>query len=812
MSEYILQEDGTSKILLEDGSGALLQEFGELGPSFIASATAVFTPTVSYSGTQRITLTTPGTFQWLCPAGVSAVYVECIGGGGPGGQGAASIKGGGGGGAGAYAARKAVPVTPGTLYTFVVGAAGTGTTDGGSSTFTGDSSVQVVADGGKQGISGFLNGAGGPGGAAASSTGDVGLLFNGGSGGAHSGTGGGGGASGDRLADGANGTNAISGVSPGVGGTGANGGGSGGDGGHTNTDDASAGSSPGGAGGGGGIAEPGGAGAPGEVIITCDLVAPFISSATTLYGPALITPVLPPFIASTTAVHAPTLSFQGFFAPFIASKTHVWSIFSLFDPNRTFSGPGNGGETFQVRLAPNGTTATATLAADLTATSTALELTGDGSFPSTVPFVVTIDTEVLYIVQLAAGSYRIRGRGRSNTTAASHTAGATVSWGDSYDLALIATEPINGSFTADINGTGSTTYPGWLICFDSSQAYLSGARYPMHVGEVLGVFDAGAGSSGTNRCDAAQPNAISTATGVSDDCPAALSNPARISSNISAGDVALVRYTNPEASALDLGPRSPSLQSWFGLKRVDATDVDVTFTDPNGIVVDTTGAEGTFTGSVNGEWADPVPLVTGIAPDASDAAGTPIDTPNPVPWTTVTLPGSDRFFTHGSPGYNEKGWPMCCLAVRQGNRRVPFWQSWDWHDYAYVYSGFGTDDTFAQILINRNGIAFDSVPVVELPGPQDIDGPDAVWDDGTYYFGASWYVVIFSTPYLVFGPSIGGSVSGTTISGEGGFAPGVSFGGGGVTITIPSPTIEGGSGGGINPVEVTPSLFQAAAV
>lgn len=537
----------------------------------------------------------------------------------------------------------------------------------------------------------------------------------------------------------------------------------------------------------------------------------FIPSKTAVY--AIELGIELPFIPSSTVVYAPDLPEVNL--PFIASRTHVWDIFSLFDPNKTYAGPGNGGETFLIRLAPNGTTVTATLAADITADDTLLTLTGDGSFPATVPFVVTIGSEVIYLVQVSPGTYRVRGRAMSNTTAAAHTAGATVSWGDSYDMALRSTGDVNASFTADILSTGTETYYGWLICFDSSQAYLGGSRYPMHVGEVLGVFDAGAGSTGPNRCDSSQPNAVHTPTGVSDSCPAALSNPALITTDIVAGDVAVVRYTNPEASALDLGPRSTALQSWFGLKRVSATDADVTLTDPNGYVVDTipSGAgPGPFTGSVNHEWPEPIPLLTGIAPDASDAAGTAIDTPNPVPWTTVTLPGADRYFTDGIH-YSEKGWPMCCLAVRQGNRRIPFWQSWDWHDYGYVYNGFGDDDTFCQLLINRNGIVFGSVPEVELPGPQDIDGPDAVWDDASYYVGASWYVAIFSTPYIVFGPTIGGSIPpGDVAPGGTGIVPGVTFPPGGGPVVIPPPPIEGGSGGGVDGQPVSNALFQAAAV
>jgi len=37
------------------------------------------------------------------------------------------------------------------------------------------------------------------------------------------------------------------------------------------------------------------------------------------------------------------------------------------------------------------------------------------------------------------------------------------------------------------------------------------------------------------------------------------------------------------------------------------------------------------------------------------------------------------------------------------------------------------------MVINRNGIVFGSVPVVNLPGPQDIPAPTD-GDDGSYYF------------------------------------------------------------------------------
>ena len=790
----------------------------EVSAPFIASRTVVHAPGVGISG--DVTLTTPGTYIWVCPQGVTQVHVKCYGGGGAGGnsqhRGLPFVNGGAGGGGGAFAERLTVPVTPGNTYTIVVGTAGSQGSpgsDGGASSFTGDSGVHVIAVGGHAANQDTK----GTGGAAGSSTGDVGHVFSGGDGGAGTQTansgGAGGGASGDGAGAGANGSDSIPGTNAGQpGGTGASGGGSGGNGGSLGLD-GSSGVTPGGGGGGGGWdtghAGIGGNGAPGEVVltvVTTPVNVPFIASTTTLYAPEIVGHIPVPFIASRTVVYTPDLPEVR--VPFIGSKTRVFDVFSLFDPNKRYAGAGNGGEVFTIRLAANGVTATATLAANISSSATALSLTGDGSLPSSEPFMLAIDSEILYVVQLAPGSYRIRGRGMSNTTPASHTAGATVSWGDSYDMPIRASVPIAGSFTADITGSGSYTYPGWLVAFDSSQAYLSGSRYPMHVAELLGVFAAGAGSSGSNKCDAAQPNVVSTPAALSDDCPIGLGNPSRVQTDINVGDVALVRYTNPEASVLDLGPRSTAIQSWFGLKRVDATDVDVTFTDPNGIVVDTTGAEGTYTGSVTDEFNNPSSI--GPGPDT----GTP--TPNPEPFTNATLPGSDRKMTYGPPGYSEKGWPFGVVAVRQGNRRVPVWRSYDWHNFSYVYCGFGTDDTFAQIAINRNGIIFGPLPSVSLPGPQDITGPNAVWDDGSYYFAVAWYVAIFAGPYLVIGPSIGGSGGGGGTGGEPpmpivGFGDGGGTGGGPGPPVVNPPPVEGGDGGGITGVPVA-GLFQAASV
>jgi hypothetical protein len=86
-----------------------------------------------------------------------------------------------------------------------------------------------------------------------------------------------------------------------------------------------------------------------------------------------------------------------------------------------------------------------------------------------------------------------------------------------------------------------------------------------------------------------------------------------------------------------------------------------------------------------------------------------------------------------------------------------------------------------------------------------------VWDDGSYRFGASWYVAIYAGPYLVIGPSIGGGGGGGGGGGTG-VVPAVSFPGGpsSPSVSVP-PGVEGGSGGGINPPNLG-SRFSSALV
>ncbi len=177
--------------------------------------------------------TTPGTFPFAVPQGVSSISVEVWGAGGGGGQGCSA--GGGGGGGGGYAQGRKEGLVPGERFNVTVGAGGT---QGGARTCDGE-------DGGSSLVGGAATGE-----AIASAPGG-----SGGSGMGRGGSGAGGGAPGDGNA----------GNVGGRGGKGAEGG-DGGAGGMGNA--GGNGNPPGGGGGGGGFPNFGGGnGAPGQVVI-----------------------------------------------------------------------------------------------------------------------------------------------------------------------------------------------------------------------------------------------------------------------------------------------------------------------------------------------------------------------------------------------------------------------------------------------------------------------------------------------------------------------------------------------------------------
>lgn len=216
-------------------------------PNKICAQTTLTTPTV---------YTVDGT--WVCPAGVTSVYVQCWGAGG-GGAGDMGASAGGGGGGGGYSS-KTITVIPGTTYNVEVGTGGPGAaagagngTDGGDSWF--DDNTVILAKGGKKGV-------GDGGAAAAGGAGGIGTYtVTGGNGGVGGGTdGGGGGEAGGSTAGGANASST----------TGGSGNSDGGNGGTGTSTDGVVGVAPGGGGGGGGddAGDDGAAGAAGQVVIT----------------------------------------------------------------------------------------------------------------------------------------------------------------------------------------------------------------------------------------------------------------------------------------------------------------------------------------------------------------------------------------------------------------------------------------------------------------------------------------------------------------------------------------------------------------
>jgi hypothetical protein len=115
--------------------------------NFTSPSTAL--PTSAGGPSSQIAYTTPGTYNWVAPAGVTSVSVVAVGAGS-----SASGYFGIGGAGGALAYKNNIPVSPGTSYTLVVGAGGGGGTGqsfqgvaGGLSSFAW-SSATLIANGG----------------------------------------------------------------------------------------------------------------------------------------------------------------------------------------------------------------------------------------------------------------------------------------------------------------------------------------------------------------------------------------------------------------------------------------------------------------------------------------------------------------------------------------------------------------------------------------------------------------------------------------------------------------------------------------
>jgi len=260
---------------------------------------------------QGVTQTTPGTYSYTVPAGVTSIKISTWGAGGAGGSAqnagtntTTAMRGGGGAG-GSYASTT-ISVTTGDVISYTVGAGGTALSSGftnaaasGAGNFSSASlngTLVVKSLGGPGGISASASGtasANGAGGAAYT-TGNTGSSFYGGNGGttASGGSGGGGGSAGTAIS----GNNGSGGSGGFAGGTAVTGGGAGGSGSNLNNaaTAGSVGGSPGGGGGGGNVRNistayaAGGSGGAGKVVISYPIISKTgsFSSLSTVAGVA----------------------------------------------------------------------------------------------------------------------------------------------------------------------------------------------------------------------------------------------------------------------------------------------------------------------------------------------------------------------------------------------------------------------------------------------------------------------------------------------------------------------------------------------
>jgi Concanavalin A-like lectin/glucanases superfamily len=235
-------------------------------------------------GTTTVTQSTPGSYTFTVPAGVTSLNVQCWG-AGAGATGGSTGTGQGGGGGGAYAGEPNYTVVPGQVLHYTVGAGGTGdhvgsnnAPDGGASIFdsTHVAGSGVTANGGQH-YQGNLNY--GPGGTTAGNT----VSFAGGNGGPLqngqvNGTGGGG--SGGSTGTGGGGSQGGRAGAAGSGGGAAGGAG-------VNNGSGNGGSAPGGGGGGasrGTSSFTGGSGAAGEVMFSYASTTSLATSIATASG------------------------------------------------------------------------------------------------------------------------------------------------------------------------------------------------------------------------------------------------------------------------------------------------------------------------------------------------------------------------------------------------------------------------------------------------------------------------------------------------------------------------------------------------
>lgn len=225
-STYVLQSS-------DDGDTVKCEVTATSNAGTQASADSNNSGTVTTAGQDAYT--TPGSYSWTAPSGVTSVSIVAVGGGGVGGPGLPGGNGQGGGGAG-LGYKNNYSVTPGSSYTVVVGGEGnpgsdsyfvstaTVNGDGGGNAPQYNTGGSYTGDGGGDGGNGGVNGSAGGGGAGGYSGGGG----NGGTGAGGNPPGGAGGGGVGILGQGTNGVGGFSTYRPGQAGSGGAGGGGGG--------------------------------------------------------------------------------------------------------------------------------------------------------------------------------------------------------------------------------------------------------------------------------------------------------------------------------------------------------------------------------------------------------------------------------------------------------------------------------------------------------------------------------------------------------------------------------------------------------
>lgn len=457
-----------------------------------------------------------------------------------------------------------------------------------------------------------------------------------------------------------------------------------------------------------------------------------------------------------------------------AIATNVPSISDRFINNVLYpTGPGTGGEIAALRLAPSGVEVAVQLTADVSASASTLSVTSTADLPDEGGFIVFLDGEEIFVGAVNPNELVGCRRGMGNTRPVVHVAGVSARWTDTYNMTIVSAVSIAPTATAPttLDPLYGTTFHCFVVALDCTQGYNEdGDRYATHVRSCVGIFPPREGNSdlSLSKTDGPQPSSISAVDGLSDRVPVGLTVPARLRDTVDAGDVMVLRYKNVEDYVVILGPRCALGQTWYGVIRVSDLNANVTLTDPNGHSTDGTASQ---------TYPDSDPVIA------------------------VTMPASSRHFTRSAVG--DPGVLMSGLVVRNGNRRVPLWTSPNWHDFSWIFNGFGTDRNFIQCVARRKN--------VDLPSDSALTGPNATWDDPTYETSVAWHVVLvgYTADAVIAGPPLNGNPppnpppevifvgGGGSTGGGGGFSP----------WEPPVDPDEGGAGGNIDQGSPTPGVF-----